>query len=261
MVTAFYRAGFEKQGTGSALGWKNCGAASGAMLADQATLGLKNPTPDAFRKLTGDYSGGLFIGTVGHVLEAHYGVGVTVYDASDGYTFEALVADLKRGRFAVVNGDYDVVPDSLSGQPSFNGLHAEFWHQWTTTGIVVGDPLCDGRMLSTGHRAPKGYVKYPLSVAREYVNKYDREVPGTGIHAAVMDLKLLKARPVSPATNIRSAPTRTSSVIGAFGGTSTIVWGGTVVGEKIGNNGIWYRVWCRSASEIGYCHSSVVVRI
>ena len=61
MAQKYYLAGFEKQGTGSALGWKNCGAASGAMLADQATLGLKNPSSDAFRKATNDFEGGLNI--------------------------------------------------------------------------------------------------------------------------------------------------------------------------------------------------------
>jgi len=257
MSTPFYRAGFEKQLTGSALGSVNCNSASGAMLADQATLGLKNPTPDAFRKATGDHVGGMPIALIGSTLEHTYGVGVTVYDASDGYTFDKLVADLKRGKFAVVNGDYDQVPHYLAGSRTFDGLHSEFWHRWTPTGIVVGDPLCDGRRTGI----PKGYVKYPLSVARNYVEKYNREIPGNSIHACVMDLKRVKARPVSPNTVVRSQPTRASASIGSFGGTTTLAWGGVVIGESIGGNRTWYRVWFPAASRIGYCHSSVVTKI
>jgi hypothetical protein len=254
MATAFYRATFEKQGTGSALGWKNCGAASGAMLADQATLQLTDPTPDAFRKLTGDFSGGLVISQIGSVL-TKLGVPNTVYDASDGYTFDKLVLDLKRGRFAVVNGDYGTVPDSLVGDRAFNGYHSEFWHAVTASGIVVGDPLCDGRRAGI----PKGYLTYPMAVARKYVEEFDREVPGTGIHACIMDLKRLKAR--SGVTNVRADHTRKSAVIGTIKGATTLVWGGTVAGESIGGNNVWYRVWYPASSRIGYCHSSVVVRV
>jgi hypothetical protein len=263
MATAFYRAKFEKQLTGSSMGGSNCGAASGAMLADQSSLGLKNPTPDQFRRNTGDWSGGLIISLIGSTLEQDYGIPVHVYDASDGYTFEDLLIHLKRGRFAVVNGDYGTVPTRLTGSDTFNELHSEFWHQYSPTkGILVGDPLNDGRKLAwSGRVVPKGYVWYPIDVARKYVNSFDRQVPGVGIHACVMDLKRLRARPVSPETNIRESPERGSTVIGKFGGTQTVAWGGVVRGQSIAGNTVWYRVWCPSASKIGYCHSSVVARV
>lgn len=256
MATAFYRAEFEKQGTGSALGWKNCAAASGAMLADQASLKLVDPEPDAFRRATGDFSGGLTISQVGDTLEQTYGIGVTVYDASDGYTWDALLADLKRGKFMVVNGDYDVVPYKLSGDKDFRGLHSEFWHRVTTAGIVVGDPLCDGRRAGI----PNGYVTYPFNIAREYVEKFDRQVPGTGLHACVMDLKRLKARP-RITTNVRRSPTRASGILGTISGLTTLVWGGTLKGESIGGNSTWYKVWFPRTSSFGYCHSSVVLKV
>lgn len=255
-MAKFYRAEFEKQGTGSTLAWKNCSAASGAMLADQASLKLKDPEPDAFRRATGDFSGGLMISQVGDTLEQDYGIGNTVYDASDGYTFDLLVADLKRGKFAVVNGDYDVVPDRLSGDKNFTGLHGEFWHRVTTTGIIVGDPLCDGRRPGI----PNGYVEYPFPVAREYVNKFDRQVPGNGIHACVMDLKRIKAR-ANITTNVRKAASRSSAILGRISGTTTLVWGGTVQGESVAGNRTWYKVWFPKTSSFGYCHSSVVIRV
>ena len=256
MATAFYRPTFEKQGTGSALGWKNCGAASGAMLTDRSTLDLKDPSPDAFRTATGDFEGGLMIAQVGTAL-TKYGVPHTVYDASDGYTFDALVADLKRGKGAVVNGDYDVVPKALAGSDTFDGFHSEYWHQVVATGIVVGDPLNDGRRLASGRVVPKGYVVYPLAVARAYVEKFDRQVPGTGIHAAVMDLRRLRSRGTY-AVNVRAAASTSSAILGRIRGTTTLAWGGTVLGQSVAGNRTWYRVWHPATSRIAYVHASVV---
>jgi hypothetical protein len=259
MAQAFYLASFEKQLTGSALAGSNCGAASGAMLTDQMTLGLKNPTPDQFRYRTGDYSGGLFIATVGRTMELEYGAPNTVYDASDGLDWYELRTRLLRGQFAVVNGDYDQIPMYLRGSRTFTGFHSVVYHQFNSdrSKVRVGDPLNDGRLA--GH--PKGWVWWPAEVARNYVEKYDREVPGDGLHACVMDLRRLRARPVSPNTQIRASASRTSVSIGSFGGSQTVVWGGTVKGEAIANNTVWYRVWCPSAARIGYCHSSVVTRV
>lgn len=256
MAQAFYLTDFEKQLTGTVLASSNCGAASGAMLVGQGTLGALDPGADAFRRNTGDYTGGLFIGTIGNTCEVDYKVGVTVFDGMDGLTWAKLLAYLKAGRFAVVNGDYDQVPLALRGDKDFTGLHSVMYHQVNSAGTMVrvGDPLNDGRRPGI----PKGWVWWPISVAKNYVEKYDREVPGTGLHAAVLDRKRLRARPVAPATNIRSAPSMTSSIIGKFGGTQTVIWGVKVVGQKVGNSTIWYRVWCPTAARVGFCHSSVV---
>lgn len=261
-MTAFYRATFRKQLTGTDLAGQNCGAASGAMLVDQGSLGAKKPSADQFRAKTGDFSGGLFIATVGGTIEK-YGVGVTVFDASDGLAWAELLAYLKAGRFAVVNGNYAVVPTALTGSDLFNGLHAETFMEVNSAGtaILVGDPLNDGRLLPSGRRAPRGYVWYPLSVAKNYVESFDRQVPGTGLHAAVLDRKRLVARPVSPATNVRISPYMTSKIIGKFGGATTLIWGVKVQGGSVAGNSTWYRVWLPSASKVGYCHSSVVAQV
>jgi len=250
----FYLAGFEKQLTGSAMGGRNCAAASGAMLADQSTMGLKNPTPDAFRKASGDFTGGLYMGQVATTLQRAYGVHTTCYDQSDGYVWSEMLAHLKQGRFMVVAGDYDQVPLALKGDKDFTGFHAVFYHRVGSEGVRVGDPLNDGRRVGI----PKGYVWWPLDLARRYVERFDAQVAGSSLHAVVMDLKRLRARPVSPNTRIRQAPSRSSAVIGSFGGTTTVAWGGTVIGEAIGGNAVWYRVWWPAANSIGYCHSSVV---
>lgn len=256
MATAFYTATFRKQNTGSALAWKNCGAAAGAMLVDQGSLGNHKPTPDAFRARTGDFSGGLFIGQIGGTVEK-YGVGVTVFDANDGLDWADLVAFLKVGRFAVVNGDYDQVPYALKGDKSYNDYHAVIYEEIVGDKIRVGDGLNDGRRPGIY----KGWVWWPLSVAKNYVERFDRQVPGTGLHAAVLDRKRLKSRPISPNTRVRSAPTRSAAEIGTFGGSATVIWGDTVTGESVGGSRVWYRVWLPSAAKIGFCHSSVVTRV
>lgn len=258
---AFYVPTFRKQLDGSGMGGLNCGAASGAMVVDQGSLGYRKPTASEFRRRTGDSSGGLLISTVGNTIEK-YGVGVTIFDGSDRLTWSELLAFLKIGRFAVVNGDYSVVPTRLTGSDAFNGLHAVMYHEYSPTkGVRVGDPLNDGRRLPSGRNAPRGYVWYPVAVAKNYVESFDRRVPGASLHAAVLDRKRLKARPVSPATNVRSGPSRTFPTIGQFGGSTTVIWGVKVQGESIAGNATWYRIWLPSANSIGYCHSSVVTAV
>lgn len=256
MANEFYTATFRKQGTGSVLGWKNCGAAAGAMLVDQGSLGNHKPTPDGFRARTHDFSGGLIIGQIGSAIES-YGVGVHVFDASDGLDWGDLVSYLKVGRFAVVQGDYDQVPFALRGDKDFRDFHSVVYHQIAGSRIRVGDGLNDGRRPGI----PKGWVWWPLEVAKNYVERFDRQVPGNGLHAAVLDRKRLKARPVSPNTQVRSGPGRSYPAIGSFGGASTVIWGDTVVGESVGGSRVWYRVWLPSAAKIGFCHSSVVSKV
>lgn len=256
MNVPFYRAGFEKQLTGSAMGGKNCAAASGAMLVDQGSLRLKNPTPDAFRRATGDFVGGLNPSQVGSTCELTYGVAVHVYDQNDALTWAQLVAFLRVGRFAVVAGDYEVLPYHLRGDKDFTGDHSVFYQRVTSTGIIVGDPLNDGRR--TGIH--KGYIEWPMDIARKYLERLTATKPG-GLYAVVLDRKRLRARPTSPNTKVRREPKRGDNVIGSFGGTTTVIYGGTVRGEVIAGNATWFRIWWPKTATFGYCHSSVVARV
>jgi hypothetical protein len=255
MAQKFYRAGFEKQGTGTPLAWKNCAAASGAMLVDQGSLRLKNPSPDAFRKATGDFVGGLEVSQVASTCEK-YGVPVHAYDWTDNLTWDQLTTFIKRGQFAVVAGDYETLPYALKGDKNFTGDHSVLFGEIVGTKIRVGDPLNDGRRPNI----PKGYIWWPLSEARQYVMKYTQNRPG-GIYATVLDRRRLRARPVSPNTRVRATATRDGKVIGSFGGTTTVIYGGTVVGESIGGNRTWFRIWWPQTASFGYCHASVVARV
>ena len=105
----FYKPSFEKQLTGSDLASFNCAAASGAMLTDRATLGIKDPSPDRFRRKTGDDKGGLYMGAVGNALEA-FGVDAIVWDADDHLRWKRVKTMAQRGQSLVIAGDYEEIP-------------------------------------------------------------------------------------------------------------------------------------------------------
>lgn len=254
LVNDFYRARFEKQNTGSALSWSNCAAASGAMLADQSTLGIKDPTPDRIRRLTNDFEGGLTMAQVGTALD-RIGIHTTVYDESDGYTWADLTSDLRDGAFMVVAGDYDAVPLDLRGDKDYTGFHAVFYHEIIGDEyVVVGDPLNDGRRPGIH----KGYVRWPIEVAKEYVKMAAHQIPGESLLACVMDVRDLSVRRGRRKANIRRLASRDSVVIGHITPSDSVQWGGTVKGQMIGGSDVWYKVWCPEANRIGYAHSSVV---
>lgn len=260
MNEPFYLAGFERQLTGTPCAGYNCNMAAAAMLADQATLRLVQTTPDRLRALTGT-AGTCVDGTIGNegttvkqaaAALARVGVHVTAYDPSDGVTWAQLMSWLGQGRFAIVEGDYDRIPLALRGDKDFEGLHSEFWQRVTSTTIRVGDPLNDGRRAGI----PKGYVEYPLAIARAYAEKF----PGPGIAVAVIDLRRLRKRVA--VANIRIGSSRKTAVIGQLTTTATrLAWGGVVHGESIGGDDRWYRVWFPRAARIGYGHASVVTPV
>lgn len=251
----WYRPGFEKQATGSALQWFNCAAASGAMLADQDTLGLTDPEPDRVRALSGDFSGGLTMGALGTALE-RLGVQVTVFDNDDHLTWDTLARYCRGGRFAVVAGDYDALPRELKGDKDYNGPHAVFYQQMGTSNIVVGDPLNDGRASGIPH----GYIKWPVDVARRYVKRFDAQVTG-GIHAVVMRPRLVKPRSQVMEAAVRSRPAAGARLLGTLPFSRRLVTGGGVEGEEVRGSKRWFRVWWPADGRLAYIHSSVVYRV
>ena len=247
----FYLPHFEKQLTGSPLQSTNCGAASGAMLTDQATLGLKDPTPEHFRRLTGDMEGGLTISGITNAME-RLGVPVESFDFTDALHWPGLLSMLKAGRFAVVSGDYDSLPQNLKGDKDFKGLHSVMYQAVQPDKVRVGDPLNDGRRPGI----PKGWITWPIYEAEQYVERFANQFSG-GIYAVVMRIQKVEARVKA---NVRLHPDRTAFVIATIAGRQRLTTGGTEQGEAIGGNKTWFRVWAPSASQVGYVHSSVVRR-
>lgn len=250
----FYRPDFEKQATGSALQWFNCAAASGAMLADQATLGIVDPEPDRVRALTGDFTGGLTMGALGTAME-RLGVPVTVYDNDDRLTWPEAAGFLRRGHFMVVAGDYDALPVALRGDKDYLGPHGVLYQQMGLRAIVVGDPLNDGRAPGI-HR---GFIKWPIDVARRYVGRFDAQTVG-GIHAVVMRPEWVKPRSQVMEAAVRAHHRSDAFLLGALPYGRRLVTGGAVDGEEIRGSKRWFRVWWPADGRLGYVHSSVVYR-
>lgn len=250
----FYRPAFEKQATGSHLQWTNCAAASGAMLADQATLGITDPEPDRVRALTGDFVGGLTMGAVGTAME-RLDIPVTVFDNDDHLRWPTLQRMLRRGRFAVVAGDYDVLPHSLRGDKDYEDYHAVFY--WRQTSFqVVGDPLNDGRAPGIH----KGWIRWPIEVAYAYVRRFDQQTSG-GIHAVVMDQpQRVKPRSQIAGAEVRLHPKKDGFLLGVLRDPKLLITGGTVEGEEIRGSKRWFKVWFPPANKVGYIHTSVAYR-
>lgn len=257
-MARFYRGEFEDQLTGSHLEAFNCAAASGAMLADQATLGIVDPPPDRVRALTGDFEAGLTQASIGKALERLH-VDVKVYDDSDHLRVPELVRLIKSGHFAVIAGDYGALPPKYQGASGFNGDHSVFAHaihEGKNATISIGDPLNDGRRPGV----PKGYIQWPLDVMRQYVRAFDEHTPG-GIHATVMEVKQIKNRTQVAGADVRAQPRTDARVIGILPKGRKLVTGGQVDGQSIRANDRWFKVWWPGReSHLGYIHSSVVDR-
>lgn len=248
----YYLPRFEKQLTGSYLESTNCGAASGAMLVDQGTLGLKDPSPEMFRRQTGDMEGGLMIGAIQTAME-YFGVPVTAYDYTDDLAWPTLLSMLKAGRFAVVSGDYGALPVKYRGDKDFLGNHSVMFQAVTASGIRVGDPLNDGRRPGV----PKGWQVWPQSVARDYVLRFTQPYPG-GIYAVVMQKRQVEVRVIA---NIRLHPDRDAFILATLREGKRLTYGGTVKGQAILGNRTWFQVWVPSAEKVGFVHASTVKRV
>jgi len=267
MTRTWYLPPFEKELTGSACEHANCNMAAAAMAAQQVSLGAIQTGPDELRTLSGTAwecvdndktNDGTNIEDAVTAL-ARKGVTLTTFDATDGKHLGDLLAYLKKGRFAIVHGDYDQVPTKLRGDKDFFGLHSVYFQEYRASvplyngtkgpGIRVGDPLNDGRAPGV----PLSYIWWPTAVAQAYAEKF----PGTGLTFGIIDLRTLKAR--VPVANIRAKATTSSTIIGRLKpADKALVWGAVQIGGAVGANRRWYRVWVPSLAKIGFMHSSVV---
>lgn len=251
----YYRPTFEKQATGSRLQWVNCAAASGAMLTDRATLGIKDPTVDRFRKKTNDKIGGLHMSAVGDALE-EFGVDAIVWDNDDRLKFDRVEKMAKRGQSLVIAGDYETLPYRLRGDKDYKGDHSVFLFRMFKNESIIGDPLNDGRRANI----PKGWITWPNSEVYQYVKRFDLQTTG-GIHAATARLQWVRPRSQVRQADVRSKPEKNAPIIGQLEWGKKLNTGGTVVGEMIRDQRRWFKVWWpKGGGQIGYIHASVVYR-
>jgi hypothetical protein len=119
-------------------GGYSCTAYSVAMAVDRATYGGSRITGRQIRALSGvaPYTGM----TLPQVTRATTKLAVPLVRATG--TWAAVMAALRANRGVVLQGDYDQIPDALSGQPSFNGYHAVYIDRLSSTGkLYMMDPL------------------------------------------------------------------------------------------------------------------------
>jgi len=243
--------------------------AAAAMATQQCTLGAINTNPDQMRTLSGTawectdnnkLNDGTSIQDAATAM-AKKGIHLAVYDSSDGRDFDDIVAFLKIGRFAIVHGDYDQIPVKLRGDKDFLGYHSVYWQEYRASvslyngtkgpGIRVGDGLNDGRRTGI----PNGYVWWPASVAKNYAAKF----PGGGFTFGIIDKRRIEAR--VEGTNVRSGTsTKTASIRKLHKG-DELVWGAMQLGQSVGGDRRWYRVWEPIKARVAYVHASVAHRI
>lgn len=225
----------------------DCNMAASADAARFWSLGLIDRNHDQMRHLSGTYgevtdsdptNNGTDIADAAHALQA-LGIPSTVYDRTDGKGFADVKAALARGEVVIAHGDYGSVPRALRGpiDRAFTGWHSVLYHSFSPSAMSVGDGLADP------------WLVWPLDVADAYM----RDFPGGGYTFLTVAPRKLKAKVAR--AHVRSAPRRANNVIGHITPRSRIHYGGTVLGERIGGNATWYKVWY--AGKIGYVHSSV----
>jgi hypothetical protein len=119
-------------------GGYSCTAYAVAMAVDKATYGGSKVTGRQIRTLSGVAP---YVGmTLPQVTRATTKLAVPLVRATG--TWAAVMAALRANRGVVLQGDYDQIPDSLSGQPSFNGYHAIFIDRVSSDGkLYMMDPL------------------------------------------------------------------------------------------------------------------------
>lgn len=179
-----------------------------------------------------------------HVLVEHFGVTATAYDYTDGQTWESVLAALDRGEFVISHGVYGAVPPALRGPLSrtFTGRHSvAFQRRIVADGVPsvrVGDGLSDAWMY------------WPEAIARQYMLSF----PGEGFTFLRVTRRNVASK--GGLANVRAQPTTTSPILRRISTASRLHCGGSVIGQSIGGNRAWYRVYAGKLG-IGYVHTSV----
>jgi hypothetical protein len=245
MVQTLYRPARDDQlKTTLATRSENCGPCATRVALRRASLGLLNPTIEAIRRAAGNTASQFTIYDVREALNA-FGIPVAgTYGRSDNFEIPALRAWLAAGNYAAALGDYDEVPDRLSGDPRFDQNHLTFFNESSPViagvqydGVLVYDSLDDGRRTSI----PKGPIVWPWAVVERYLHglsdRFDEDVTVCLVKRRLLGRKF-DGVPVRPTPDDTGAPiglwVRGPVEYGA------LVRGGTLDDPPDPN---WYRIW------------------
>jgi len=193
---------FVRQLDGSPNAGDNCGPASIAMALRWATTHEVEPTPSAVRKAMKDPTGGTYMSDHRLAWDEYRERNAHRWDLKPMRYFAAgefadLITALGNGKGATIAIDYSKVPQSLKGDPLFNGLHSVFLaavrERAGQTEVKVFDPLNDGRRPGIPGPGPIWYPKVALrNAAAAVVNQPGRAMynivqRGTRLEVDVVD--------------------------------------------------------------------------
>ncbi len=206
------------------LGWNtpldhsNCNPTSTGMLIDWETLGAYKPTPPEVRAEMPDQDAGTnMFDSIAAAAKWNVKIIRRVTD------FDTVLQSLENGRANIIFGDYQEIPDALSGQPSFDGNHSMifFFYDVEMDEIFGGDPLLSRRRW------------YPASVIRRYAAGW----AGHGkIESGVAEKRFIKAAEGKTFLPIYRWPNKDARVVATLPVTERIRFG-------IETEGGWYTVW------------------
>lgn len=194
---------FVRQLDGSLNAGDNCGPASVAMALRWATAHEIMPTPSAVRAAMKDPTGGTYMSDHRLAWDTYRERNDGTWDLKPMRYFAAgdftdLLTALGNGKGATIAIDYSKVPQTLKGDPLFNGLHSVFLaatrERAGMTEVKVFDPLNDGRR--PGIPGP-GPIWYPKLVLRNAAAAVVGE-PGQAMYNVVQRGREIGPPPVSP---------------------------------------------------------------
>lgn len=172
--------------------------AAAAMALDRATLGTVTATAAEMRARQNDQIGFTDINDAALAVERSPGNVALTVRWND--TYEHFKEWIVSGRGAVLLGEYYVIPDRLSCQPSFNAGHAFFVNEFSVgLGYYCYDPLCSG---------PKWY---PEAMIKEYAARFARTGKASAAYTEATGVGVISIYPgFGSDANLRDA----ASVVG-----------------------------------------------
>lgn len=132
------------------LGWLSCTSFAMAMLIDRSSLGAKQPSGCAVRRMTHDTVGGTTLNQNALVAE-QLGIDVTVRVGARVISPASAAKELKKGRSMVVQGDAGAMVGGTHQSTNGPVAHAVYvnegrgWDGDIPAEVLVYDPAADGR--------------------------------------------------------------------------------------------------------------------
>lgn len=275
-----YRPPFIKQLDGTALGGSNCTVASSCMAAirhmrgaNPAGLAQWYPTPKWIRAKMGDTSGGTTLAQNEAIFYKLYKID---FDVRYRATWATVVAEVKKGRGAVIQGSYQIFHGTIyDASGTFRGNHAVYINEFRYNStkkrneFLMYDPLADGRRNlyhgpiwipeATLKRFAANLILNPRTDARvgfgyAYIMFTRDTEPSLALkYGGVAYAKIMYSK-VNGA-NIRQKPNRTATVVRKLALNAKFsVAQRTTTGELVAGSKVWYG----DATGNQWMHSSVL---